>query len=69
MARRDPYKFHRDQPARMTSMKAALNANLKQPLRGVTQGGSSRQWSGAVVAATDGLASAGRTKKVENDGS
>lgn len=53
--RRDPYKFHRDMPTRMTTMKNALSSNLKQPRIGVTQGGSSRQWAGAQVAATDGL--------------
>lgn len=41
---------------RLQTMRFALEDNLKHPVIGVTQGGSSRKNSGARVAATDASA-------------
>lgn len=41
---------------RLPTMRTALEDNLKHPVIGVTQGGSSRKNSGARVAATDASA-------------
>lgn len=38
----------------MDNMKAALRNSQKKPTPGVTQGGSSKKFRGAKVAATDG---------------
>jgi hypothetical protein len=38
----------------MRSLRKQLGINLHVPHIGVTQGGSSRQWAGSRVAATDG---------------
>lgn len=47
---------------RLDTMNRALKESQKRPLIGVTQGGSSRKWSGSRPAATNGLAKPARVK-------
>lgn len=43
-----------------SNLTEALKAGTKRPALGVTQGGSSRKWRGARVAATEGAKQANR---------
>jgi hypothetical protein len=53
MAKRDPLTFSKPR-ASFGTMVSALKESAKNPYIGVTQGGSSRKFSGAKPAATDG---------------
>jgi hypothetical protein len=55
MAKRDPLTFPKLRTS-FDTMYRALKNNTKQPFIGVTQGGSSRKFSGSKPAATDGQA-------------
>jgi hypothetical protein len=56
MPTRDPFRlpYTRGLP-RMDTLKSALAENLRRPVLGVTQGGSSRAHPGAKVAATTAI--------------
>lgn len=56
MPARDYFKFpYPKGTRRLEDLSTALERNLKRPITGVTQGGSSRDNPGAKVAATIGL--------------